>query len=70
MLFVKVQSLKEELEERSKQLETAEDKVNIYQSNVLLKYVVLLFLRYKRCKLLSHLRGVATMNGVPCPIYD
>ena len=30
MLFVKVQSLKEELEERNKQLETAEDKVNIY----------------------------------------
>lgn len=36
MLFVKVQSLKEELEERNKQLETAEDKVSIYQLNVLL----------------------------------
>lgn len=36
MLFVKVQSLKDELEERNKQLETVEDKVGIYQLNVLL----------------------------------
>lgn len=36
MLFVKIQLLKEELEERNKTLENAEDKVSIYQVNVLL----------------------------------